>query len=78
MLRLPAMQKLLKFEILVVTLLKIFGHNPEIMAEACSSPLLEKFDIIDINMGCPAPKVTTEYDKHDCEFQSQYFHNQLR
>ena len=32
---------------------QIFGHDPEIMAEAVKNPLLDKFDIIDINMGCP-------------------------
>lgn len=36
---------------------QIFGHEPDIMAEACKNPLLEKFDVIDINMGCPAPKI---------------------
>ncbi len=36
---------------------QIFGHDPEIMAEAVRNPLLAKFDIIDINMGCPAPKI---------------------
>lgn len=36
---------------------QIFGHEPEVMAEAIKNPLLDKFDIIDINMGCPAPKI---------------------
>lgn len=36
---------------------QIFGHEPEIMASALKSSLLEKYDIIDINMGCPAPKI---------------------
>ena len=36
---------------------QIFGHEPEIMAKACQLPELQKFDIIDINMGCPAPKI---------------------
>ena len=36
---------------------QLFGSEPEIMAEAAAMPLLEKFDIIDINMGCPVPKV---------------------
>lgn len=36
---------------------QIFGSDPEIMAAACKNPLLEKFDIIDINMGCPALKI---------------------
>ena len=41
---------------------QIFGHDPEIMAEACKNPLLDKFDIIDINMGCPAPKIVRNGD----------------
>lgn len=36
---------------------QIFGSSPEIMAEACTNPMLSKFDIIDINMGCPVQKV---------------------
>ena len=35
----------------------IFGDNPEIMAEAAVKCLQYKPQIIDINMGCPAPKV---------------------
>ena len=41
---------------------QIFGHEPEVMAEACKNPLLQKFDIIDINMGCPAPKIISNGD----------------
>ena len=44
------------------TAVQIFGHEPEIMAEACKNPLLSKFDIIDINMGCPAPKIISNGD----------------
>lgn len=58
-----------KTEDLLVTLdgespkaVQIFGHEPEIMAEAVKNPLLQKFDIIDINMGCPAPKITKNGD----------------
>jgi len=36
---------------------QIFGSDPKIMAYVCTLPILEKFDIIDINMGCPAPKI---------------------
>lgn len=41
---------------------QIFGHDPEIMAEAVKNPLLQKFDIIDINMGCPARKIIANGD----------------
>ncbi len=37
---------------------QIFGSDPEIMREACESEALAPFDLIDINMGCPMPKVT--------------------
>ena len=36
---------------------QIFGSEPDVMGWAASSPYLEKFDIIDINMGCPVPKI---------------------
>lgn len=36
---------------------QIFGSDPEVLAAACASEALKKFDIIDINMGCPAPKI---------------------
>ncbi len=40
-----------------IKVVQIFGSDPEIMAKACKSDALSKFDIIDINMGCPAPKI---------------------
>lgn len=36
---------------------QIFGHEPDIMANSLSLSMLEQYDIIDINMGCPAPKI---------------------
>jgi len=36
--------------------IQIFGHEPEIMAETAFK-LSDAADIIDINMGCPAPKI---------------------
>lgn len=41
---------------------QIFGHEPEVMAEAVKNPLLAGFDIIDINMGCPAVKIIKNGD----------------
>ncbi len=41
---------------------QIFGHNKEIMAEAVANPLLAPFDLIDINMGCPARKIVSSLD----------------
>ena len=37
--------------------IQIFGNDPEIMAQAAVTALNMKADIIDINMGCPAPKI---------------------
>lgn len=36
---------------------QLFGHEPDIMAEAAAK-VSEFADSIDINMGCPAPKIT--------------------
>ena len=36
---------------------QIFGDNPEIMAQAAQKCLEFRPNIIDINMGCPAPKI---------------------
>ncbi len=37
---------------------QIFGNSPEIMAKAAEAALEFNPDFIDINMGCPAPKVS--------------------
>ena len=37
--------------------IQIFGNEPEIMAQAAVYALKFKPEIIDINMGCPAPKI---------------------
>ncbi|WP_427339267.1 tRNA dihydrouridine synthase DusB [Caloranaerobacter sp. DY30410] len=44
--------------------LQIFGHEPDIMAHVVSSVLNKRddIDIIDINMGCPAPKIVKNGD----------------
>lgn len=36
---------------------QIFGNDPAIMRAACESEALAPFDLIDINMGCPVPKI---------------------
>lgn len=36
---------------------QIFGNEPKIMAKVCQLPEIQKFDCIDINMGCPAQKI---------------------
>ena len=42
--------------------LQIFGHEPEIMAHMVSELQDFNHDIIDINMGCPAPKIIKNGD----------------
>lgn len=37
---------------------QLFGSDPEYFKRAVSDPLLDGFAIIDINMGCPMPKIT--------------------
>lgn len=36
---------------------QIFGADPTYMQRACESEALAPFDLIDINMGCPVPKI---------------------
>ena len=36
---------------------QIFGGDPEYMKRACESEELALFELIDINMGCPVPKI---------------------
>ena len=38
---------------------QLFGDSPAVMAEAAEEALKYKPDFIDINMGCPAPKVSS-------------------
>ena len=44
------------------TAAQIFGSEPYFMRWACESDYLEKFKIIDINMGCPVPKIVKNGD----------------
>ncbi len=39
------------------TAVQIFGSDPYYMRSACESQYLKDFNIVDINMGCPVPKV---------------------
>lgn len=41
---------------------QLFGSDPEIFSKVIKSGVLDKFDIIDINMGCPAPKIVNNGD----------------
>ncbi len=41
---------------------QLFGHESEVFARVAKSPEIEKFDIIDINMGCPMKKIVANGD----------------
>ena len=41
---------------------QIFGSDPAIMRAACESEWLAPFDLVDINMGCPMPKIVSNGD----------------
>ena len=41
---------------------QIFGSEPEIMAEAAEDVFLSGADVLDINMGCPTPKIVNNGD----------------
>lgn len=38
---------------------QLFGSDPEILARAAESEELSKFDVIDVNMGCPVKKIVS-------------------
>ena len=40
-----------------LTAVQIFGNEPKIMRAACENEALAAFPIVDINMGCPVPKI---------------------
>ena len=39
---------------------QIFSNEPEVVSQVVKSGALDDFDIIDINMGCPMPKIVKE------------------
>lgn len=40
-----------------VKAVQLFGGEPEFIEKAIKLPILDKFDIIDLNFGCPVPKI---------------------
>ena len=40
-----------------IKVVQLFGNEPQVFVDAIKNPVLDKFDVIDINMGCPAPKI---------------------
>lgn len=45
-----------------LTAVQIFGHEPEVLAKIAAESLKFGAAILDINMGCPAPKITGNGD----------------
>ena len=45
-----------------VKVVQLFGHDPQDMFDAIQNKVLDQFDIIDINMGCPATKIIKNGD----------------
>ena len=41
---------------------QLFGHEPKVFEKVIQSGILNDFDIIDLNMGCPAPKIVKNGD----------------
>jgi len=41
---------------------QLFGHEPDVLAEAIHRLDGEDFDFLDLNMGCPAPKIVSHGD----------------
>lgn len=55
-------QELLKVYDKTKTAVQIFGHKPDDFVKVIKSGILDDFAFIDINMGCPAPKIVKNGD----------------
>ena len=54
-------EKMLREESYAIRGCQVFFHDPEI-AKLISDSHFEKFDFIDLNCGCPAPKIVKNHD----------------
>ncbi|MBO5909946.1 MAG: tRNA-dihydrouridine synthase family protein [Clostridia bacterium] len=55
-------KKMLKEEATCLKAIQLFGHDPDAVAKVVSSNILDDFDIIDFNCGCPAKKIISNND----------------
>ena len=55
-------QKMLKEDSTCLRAIQLFGHDADAVAKVVSSGILDDFDIIDFNCGCPAKKIVGNND----------------
>ncbi len=55
-------QKMLLEQSTCLTSVQLFGHSPSAVEKVVKSGILDKFDIIDFNCGCPAKKIVSNND----------------
>ena len=55
-------QKMLKENSTCLKAIQLFGHDEASVAKVVSSGILDSFDIIDFNCGCPAKKIVSNSD----------------
>lgn len=55
-------QKMLKETSSCIKAVQLFGHDAKAVAKVVGSGILDKFDIIDFNCGCPAKKIVGNND----------------
>ena len=55
-------EKMLREESTCIKGCQLFGHEVESIEKALASKLFDKFDFIDFNCGCPAPKIVKNND----------------
>lgn len=58
----PRTEKMLREESDCIKCCQLFGHDANSIRKAFSLNLFDKFDVIDFNCGCPAPKIVKNHD----------------
>lgn len=55
-------KKMIREEAGCLKAIQLFGHDPDAVANVVASGILDDFDIIDFNCGCPAKKIVSNND----------------
>lgn len=55
-------EKMLREDADCIKCCQLFGHDIPAIEKTLKNPMFEKFDIIDFNCGCPAPKIVKNND----------------